>query len=175
MAGRNIAVYGIYPSSFDAERGAADLISAGFFSQDISVLLPDVREKAAKAPVGTSAAAAAGGLLGGALGILAGVGALVIPGVGPLVAAGPLVAGLAGLGAGGAVGGLAGALVSLGIPEYEARRYEGRVADGATLLSVHCESPARVKRAKQVLNSSGADDVAASGESRSETLDMAVI
>jgi rhodanese-related sulfurtransferase len=182
LSGKNIAVFGIYPSSLDAERGAADLISAGFSSPDISVLLPDVRskhefahEKASKAPEGASAGVTAGGLLGGALGILAGVGALVVPGVGPIVAAGPILAGFAGLGVGGAVGGLVGALVGLGIPEYEAKRYEGRVKDGGTLLSVHCESAARVKRAKQVLNSSGADDVASSEESRSEKVQWAVI
>ena len=183
MVSKNyIAVFGIYPSSFDAECGAADLIAAGFSSRDISVLLPDehskhefAHEKATKAPEGTSAGATAGGLLGGALGILAGVGALVIPGIGVTVAAGPLVAGLAGLGAGGAVGGLVGALVGFGIPEYEAKRYEGRVRDGGTLLSVHCDSPARVKRAKQVLNSSGADHVAVSNESRSERVELAVI
>jgi hypothetical protein len=178
----NIAVFGIYASTFDAECGAADLISAGFSSRDISVLLPDAgskhafaHEKASKAPEGTSAGATAGGLLGGALGILAGVGALVIPGIGPIVAAGPMLAGLAGLGAGGAVGGLVGALVGFGIPEYEAKRYEGRVVEGGTLLSVHCDSPMRVKRAKQILNSSGADHVAAANESRSERVELAVI
>lgn len=166
MSGKKIAVFGIYPSSLDAERGAADLISAGFSSPDISVLLPDVRSKQG---------ATAGGLLSGALGILAGAGALVMPGVGPIVAAGPILGGLAGAGVGGAAGGLAGALVGLGIPEYEAKRYVGRVQDGGTLLSVHCESAARVKRAKQVLNSSGADDVASSDESRSEKVQWAVI
>jgi hypothetical protein len=179
---KHIAVFGIYPSSFDAECGAADLISAGFPSQDISVLLPDVtsthefgHEKATKAPEGTSAGVTAGGLLGGALGILAGVGALIIPGVGPIVAAGPILGGFAGLGAGGALGGLLGALIGLGIPEYEAKRYEGQVINGGTLLSVHCNSPARVKRAKQILNSSGADHVAASNESRSERIELAVL
>jgi rhodanese-related sulfurtransferase len=187
MAVRNdpkndIAVFGIYPSSFDAECGAADLISAGFPSRDISVMLTDEHSKhasghvkATKAPEGTSAGATAGGLLGGALGILAGVGAIVLPGVGAMVAAGPLVAGLTGLGAGGALGGLVGALVGVGIPEYEAKRYEGRIRDGGTLLSVHCDSPARVKRAKQVLHSSGADHVAASHESRSARVEVAVL
>jgi hypothetical protein len=173
LSGKNIAVFGIYPSSLDAERGAADLISAGFSSPDISVLLPDLRSS--KAPEGSSAGATAGGLLGGALGILAGAGALVIPGIGPMVAAGPILAGLAGPGVGGAVGGLVGALAGLGVPEDEAKRYEGRVKDGGTLLSVHCENPARAKRAKQVLNSSGADDVACSEESRSEKVQWAVI
>ncbi len=133
MIGNDIAVFGIYPSVIGAECGAADLISAGYSSHDISVLL-------------ANAGATAGSLLDGALGILKGAGALVIPGVGPMVAAGPILAGLAGLGLG----------------EHEAKRYVGRVKDGGTLLSVQCESPDRVKRAKQVLNSSGADDVAAS-------------
>jgi hypothetical protein len=172
---KNIAVFGIYLSSFDAECGAADLISAGYSSRDISVLLPDVRSL--KAAEGTTDGVTAGGLLGGALGILAGAGGLVIPGVGPILAAGPILAGLAGSGAGaeGAAGGLGGALVGFGIPEYEAQRYEGRVTDGGTLLSVHCTGPAQVKRAKQIFNSSGADHVAACNESRSERVELAVI
>jgi len=172
MSGKSIGVLGVYASSLDAERGAADLISAGFSSPDISVLLPDVRSKR-EAPQASSAGATAGGLLGGALGILTGVGALVIPGVGPILAAGPFMAALAGLGVAGPQG-LAGALVGLGVPEYEAKRYEGRVKDGGTLLSVHCEGAARVKRAKQVLNSSGADDVAATGESGSATVQAVI-
>jgi len=166
---KNIAVFGIYPSGFDAECGAADLISAEFSSRDISVLLPDQQGRHGfghdrATPEGASDGLASGGLLGGALGILAGVGALVIPGVGPIVAAGPLVAGLAALESGDAAEGLVGALVGLGIPEYEAKRYEGRVKDGGTLLSVQCDSTPRAKRAIQVLNSSGADDVAISSE-----------
>ena len=175
----NIAVFGIYASTFDAECGAADLISAGFSSRDISVLLPDAgskhamaHEKARNAAEGTSAGATAGGLLGGALGILAGVGALVIPGIGPIVAAGPM---LAGLGAGGAGGGLVAALLGFGIPEPEAKRYEGRVVEGGTLLSVHCDSPMRVKRATQIFNSSGADHVVSCNESRTERVELAAI
>lgn len=179
---QHVAVFGIYASNVDAECGAADLISAGFASQDISVLLSDAggshafaHQTAGKASAGTSAGATAGGLLGGALGILAGTGALVIPGIGPLVAAGPIAAGLAGLGAQGTVGALVGALSGLGIPEHEAMRYEGRVVEGGTLLAVHCESPMRVKRAMQVFNSSGADLVASSLESRSERIELALI
>jgi rhodanese-related sulfurtransferase len=172
LSGKNIAVFGIYSSSLGAECGAADLISAEFSSRDISVLLPDVLST--QGAEGTSAGATAGGRLSGALGILEGAGALVIPGVGPLVAAGPILSGLAGLRVGDTVKGLVGALVGLGIPEYAAKRYEARVKDDGTLLSVHCETPARVKRAKQVLNSSGADDVA-SEESRSEKVQWAVI
>ncbi len=99
------------------------------------------------------------------MGVLAGVGALAIPGLGPFIAAGPIVAGLAGLGVGGAVGGLVGALIGMGIPEYEAKRYEGRVKDGGNLLSVHCDSSEEIKRAKDLLKASGAQDIASTSES----------
>src|SRR5882757_2591887 len=137
MGGKNTAVFGIYPSSEQAERAVDTLIAAGFGSSDISVLLPDTRStkefahvKETKAPEGTTAGATTGGIIGGTLGVLAGIGVLAIPGVGPFIAAGPIMATLAGLGVGGAVGGLIGALVGLGIPEYEAKRYEGRVKNG---------------------------------------------
>jgi hypothetical protein len=172
MAERNTAVFGIYATAVDAERGVDTLIAAGFPSADISVLLPDnqstkdfAHHKETKAPEGTAAGVTAGGILGGTLGVLAGVGALAIPGVGPLIAAGPIVAGLAGLGVGGAVGGLVGALVGMGIPEYEAKRYVGRVKDGGVLLSVHCDNSEGVTRAKELLKGSGADDIASTGES----------
>jgi hypothetical protein len=103
-------------------------------------------------------------LVGGALGVLAGIGALAIPGIGPLIAAGPIVAGLAGLGVGGAVGGLVGALVGMGIPEYEAKLYEGRVRNGGVLLAVHCDDVPGVTRAKDLMKGSGAEDVASTGE-----------
>lgn len=96
--------------------------------------------------------------------MLAGIGALAIPGVGPLLAAGPIMGALAGLGVGGAVGGLVGALVGMGIPEYEAKRYEGRVKDGGILVSVHCDSSEEVSRAKDILKATGAEDIASSGE-----------
>jgi len=172
MAGRNTAVFGIYRTSDDAERAVEALIGAGFASGDISVLLPDTRssrefahQKETKAPEGTAAGVTAGGVIGGALGVLAGVGALAIPGLGPFIAAGPNMAGLAGLGVGGAVGGLLGALIGMGIPEYEAKRYEGRVRDGGNLLSVHCDTAKQVRAAKELLKETGAQDVAAAGES----------
>jgi hypothetical protein len=172
MAGKNTAVFGIYPSAEQAERAVDSLIAAGFPSPDISVLLPDSRStkefahvKETKAPEGTAAGVTTGGLVGGTLGVLAGIGALAIPGVGPFIAAGPIMAGLAGLGVGGAVGGLVGALVGMGIPEYEAKRYEGRVKDGGTLLSVHCDTSAEVSRAKELLKSTGAEDISSTGES----------
>ena len=176
MAGRNIAVFGIYSSEESVKRAVDTLIAAGIPSSDISVLLPDSRsthdlahEKATKAPEGAASGGTAGGVIGGTLGVLAGIGALAIPGIGPLVAAGPIVAGLAGLGVGGAVGGLVGALVGMGIPEYEAKRYEGRVQKGGSLLSVHCEASGEVSRAKDLLKGTGAEDVASTGESHSPT------
>jgi hypothetical protein len=147
MAGKNTAVFGIYKSSAQAESAVDRIIAAGFSNNDISVLLPDTHsskefahEKNTKAPEGTTTGVTTGGVVGGTLGLLAGIGALAIPGLGPFIAAGPIMAALAGLGVGGAVGGLIGALVGMGIPEYEAKRYEGRVKDGGVLLSVHCDT-----------------------------------
>jgi hypothetical protein len=172
MATKNIAVFGIYRSASQAESAVNVLLQAGFSSEDVSVLLADqqstrefAHEKNTKAPEGATAGAATGGVLGGALGVLVGLGTLAIPGIGPFVAAGPLVAALAGVGAGGALGGLIGALVGMGIPEYEAKRYEGRVKEGGVLLSAHCETAGEVLRAKEVLKDTGATDIAASGES----------
>jgi hypothetical protein len=169
--GKNTAVFGIYSSGAHAEQAVERIIGAGFPSSNISVLLPDTRstkefahKKDTKAPEGTTAGATAGGVIGGTLGVLAGIGALAIPGVGPFIAAGPIMAGLAGLGVGGAVGGLLGALVGMGIPEYEAKRYEGRVKGGGTLLSVHCDTSDQVSRAKDLLKASGAEDIASAGE-----------
>ncbi len=168
---RNIAVFGIYTTAFEAERAVDHLLSAGFGHAAISVLLPDdestrafAHEKHTKAPEGTATGATAGGLVGGTLGLLAGLGALAIPGVGPLIAAGPLVAALAGLGVGGTLGGMVGALVGLGIPEYEAKRYEGRVRDGGILLSVHCDNAPEIDAAKEALRATGGQDIAATEE-----------
>jgi hypothetical protein len=172
MAGKHTAVFGIYKSADHAERAVDTLIGAGFASSDISVLLPDVRstrefahEKDTKAPEGATAGVTAGGVIGGTIGVLAGVGLLAIPGLGPFIAAGPIMAALAGLGVGGAVGGLVGALIGMGIPEYEAKRYEGHVKNGGTLLSVHCDTSDQIKRAKEILKSSGALDIASTSES----------
>jgi hypothetical protein len=126
-------------------------------------------EKATKAPEGTAAGVAAGGVIGGTLGLLAGVGLLAIPGLGPFIAAGPIMAGLAGLGVGGAVGGVTGALIGMGIPEFEAKRYEGRLQKGGILLSVHCDTAEEIKRAKEVLKVTGAEDVSSTGESSVDT------
>src|SRR5512132_4136169 len=155
MADKKTAVFGIYKSGVQAERAVDQIIAAGFSNNDISVLLPDkqsskefAHEKNTKAPEGTAAGVTTGGVVGGTLGLLAGIGALAIPGLGPFIAAGPIMAGLAGLGVGGAVGGLIGALVGMGIPEYEAKRYEGRFKDGGVLLSVHCATSDEITRAK---------------------------
>lgn len=174
MSSKNIAVFGIYATAATAEAAVDHLLAKGFSNSAISVLLPDdettrafAHEKNTKAPEGTTAGAATGGLVGGALGLLAGIGFLAIPGVGPLIAAGPIVAGLAGLGVGGAVGGLLGALVGMGIPEYEAKRYEGAVKGGGTLLSVHCDTSEQVDLAKEALKETGASDISSSGEAGS--------
>jgi hypothetical protein len=176
MAGKNTAVFGIYKSVEHAERSVDTLITAGFANSAISVLTPDTgstrdfaHHKDTKAPEGTTAGVTTGGVIGGTLGVLAGVGALAIPGVGPFIAAGPIMAGLAGLGIGGAVGGLVGALVGMGIPEYEAKRYEGHVKNGGTLLSVHCDTSDQVSRAKDVLKATGATDISSTGESAAAT------
>jgi hypothetical protein len=171
MAGKNTAVFGIYNTRAEAERAVDQVLAAGYSNEDVSVLMSDVdttkdfaHEKNTKAPEGAATGVAAGGAVGGTLGLLAGIGALAIPGVGPLIAAGPIMGALAGLGVGGAVGGLVGALVGMGIPEYEAKRYEGRVKDGGILLSVHCETPGEITRAEEVLKASGAHDISSSGE-----------
>ena len=168
---KRTSVFGIYPGRSQAEHAADALIQAGFASNDISVLLPEggsskdfAHEKHTKAPEGTAVGVTAGGAVGGTLGMLVGIGALAIPGLGPFIAAGPIMATLAGLGAGGAVGGLIGALSGMGVPEYEAKRYEGRVKDGGVLLSAHCDTSAKIDTAKDVLKRTGAEDIATAGE-----------
>ena len=171
----NTAVFGIYPSFELAESAVSALKAEGFRATDISVLLPEnvgskdlAHLKATKAPEGASAGAGSGAIIGGTLGWLVGIGALAIPGIGPLVAAGPIVAALAGAGAGGAVGGIAGALVGMGIPEYEAKRFEGRVRKGGILLSVHADDSKWMNRAKQLLIKTGAEDVASANEEKGD-------
>ncbi len=175
MAGKNTAAFGIYQSREDAEYAVDVLKGEGFRNTDISVLFADNRgskdfavEKNTKAPEATVTGATSGAVIGGALGWLVGIGALAIPGIGPLIAAGPVVAALAGVGAGAAVGGIAGALVGMGIPEYEAKRYEGRIKDGGILLSVHCDDTAWTRKAKEILQRTGAQDVASTGEAAAD-------
>jgi hypothetical protein len=175
MAGKNTAAFGIYATRADVEFAIDALRAEGFRNTDISVLFSDNKgtkdfavEKNTKAPEGTAAGAAAGGVLGGVMGWLVGIGTLAIPGVGPLIAAGPIVGALTGIGVGGALGGIAGALIGMGIPEYEARRYEGRVKEGGILLSVHCDASDWTAKAKQILERTGAQDVASTGEARAD-------
>src|SRR3989475_10057086 len=171
MAGKNTAVFGIYPNRPNAENGVDALKAAGFKNTDISVLFPEntgtkdfAHEKSTKAPEGATTGAGTGAVLGGGLGWLAGIGALAIPGLGPFIAAGPIMAALAGAGVGGAVGGLTGALVGMGIPEYEAKRYEGKLREGNILISVHTEDRDERKLAKEIFERAGAQDVSATAE-----------
>ncbi len=172
---KNIAVYGIYPTRVSVEEGIKTLERYGFRNADISVLFPDnagskdmAVEKHTKAPEGTATGATTGAVIGGALGWLVSAGVLMIPGIGPFMAAGPIVGVLTGVGAGGVVGGIVGSLVGLGIPEYEAKRYEGRIRGGAILLSVHCDSSDWAKRAREILEQTGAEDISSSGEAKAD-------
>jgi hypothetical protein len=176
MAGKNTAVFGIYGSYGVADAAVDALRAAGFRKTDISVMFPEnvgtkdfAHEKGTKAPEGATTGAGTGAVIGGAVGWLAGIGTLAIPGVGPFIAAGPIMAALAGAGVGGAVGGLTGALVGMGIPEYEAKRYEGRVNKGGILLSVHSDDSDWTKKAKAVLERTGAEDISSTGETKGDT------
>jgi len=167
----NTAVFGIYPTRETLESAVRQMQAEGFRSTDISVLVPQnigtkdlAHSKATKAPEGVAAGVGSGAVIGGTLGWLAGIGALAIPGIGPLIAAGPIVAALAGIGAVGAIGGFAGALIGLGIPEYEAKRYEGRVRKGGILLSVHADDHDWARKAKALLERTGAEDISATSE-----------
>ncbi len=175
MAGKNTAAFGIYQTQGQADRAVDTLINQGFRKEDISVLFPEnlgskdfKAEKSTKAPEGAATGATTGAVVGGTLGLLAGIGALAIPGLGPFIAAGPIVGALSGLGAGGAVGGVTGALIGLGIPEYEAKRYEGRVTKGGILVSVHCDNSDWTKKAKNILEQTGAEDVSSTGEASAD-------
>jgi hypothetical protein len=175
MAMKNRAVSGIYPCRENAENGVDRLRSEGFRDEDISVLLQDnvgtkdlAHEKHTKAPEGTTTGVVAGGIVGGTIGLLASIGVLAIPGLGPLVVAGPIIAALTGVGSGGMLGGIIGALVGIGIPEYEAKRYEGRIKAGGILLSVHCDDAEWIAKAKTVLRNTGAEDIASVGEERAD-------
>jgi hypothetical protein len=171
MAGKQTAVLGIFPDYASVEKAVDILKEAGFRNKDISVLFPEkagskafAHDKGTRAPEGAAAGAGTGAVLGGALGWLVGIGTLVIPGLGPIVAAGPIMAALAGMGVGGAVGGITGALIGMGIPEHEAKRYEVRVKEGAILLSVHSDNSDWMKRAEEILERTGAQDISSTGE-----------
>ena len=165
------AVFGIAKSESQAINMADQLKVAGFTNNDVSVLFPDkqgskdfAHEQHTKAPEGAAAGGASGAVLGGALGWMVGIGALAIPGLGVFIAAGPIMAALAGAAGGAAAGGLTGALIGMGIPEYEAKRYEGKVKDGNILLSVHTEDSTERDRAKKILENGGAEDMSYTGE-----------
>jgi len=166
------SVIGIVETQIQAERIVEELQQRGVSSNDVSVLFPDKRgtkdfahEHNTKAPEGAVAGVGAGGVIGGTLGLLAGIGALAIPGVGPLIAAGPLMATLSGAAAGAAFGGIAGGLIGMGVPEYEAKSYEGKIRSGNILIAVHTEDGDTEKRTKQIFESNGAHDIAVTGDS----------
>ena len=165
------AVFCITQNEPQAERILRELRNGGFSNQDISVLFPDksgtkdfAHQKGTKAPEGAATGAATGGVLGGALGWLVGVGALAIPGLGPFIAAGPIMAALGGAAIGAAAGGLTGTLIGLGMPEYEANRYEGTIKAGGILLSVHADDSKQVDRAKEIFERNGAEDISTASE-----------
>lgn len=175
---KNKAVFGIYKNQSGVENAVGMLRDESFSNSDVAVLFPESvsnhdlgTEKSTKAPEGATAGGGTGAVLGGVLGWLVGIGSLAIPGVGPFIAAGPIVAALAGAGVGGAVGGITGALVGMGIPEYEAKRYEGRLAQGGILLSVHCDTSEEIDRAKAILDRTGAEDVSYTTEASVKNAD----
>jgi rhodanese-related sulfurtransferase len=174
---KNEVVYGICTDRNILEAAVEGLKSAGFPASDVAFLAPEslgksglTTEKSTKGPEGAATGAGSGLLLGGALGWFVGVGALAIPGIGPLIAAGPILAALAGAGVGSAVGGITGGLVGMGIPEYEAKRYEGRITKGGTLVSVHCATSEERDRAKKILVSAGAEDVSATSATTAKSV-----
>ena len=167
------SVFCLVPDESRASRIVDDLKIAGFSNTDISVLLPDTEgtrdfahEKNTKAPEGATTGGVAGGVVGGTLGWLAGIGALAIPGLGPFIAAGPIMAALSGAAVGAAAGGLVGILVGMGIPEFEAKRYQDKIREGNILLSVHAHNSDESKRAKEILERDGAVDISTAGEGK---------
>lgn len=171
MAGKNTSVMGIFGNSVEVGFAVSKLKEAHFRNEDISVLLADsagtrdfAHVKETKAPEGATAGVTTGAAIGGALGWLAGIGAIAIPGIGPFIAAGPIMALLAGAGVGGALGGITGSLIGMGIPEYEAKRFEGMIKEGKALLSVHCDSSEWVAKAKNVLEECNGKEIASTGE-----------
>jgi uncharacterized membrane protein len=163
----------IIPTESQADSIVTALRSSGFTDNNISVLMPDKNatkdmghEKHSKAPEGTATGAGTGAVVGGALGLLAGIGALAIPGVGPFIAAGPIMAALSGAAIGTSVGGITGGLIGLGIPEYEAKQYEGKLLEGNILLSVHTDNVGEIKTAEEILKVNGAKDIKSAFEEK---------
>lgn len=175
---KNLVVYGIYPSRETVENAVTALKNSGFRSADISVLFSSpetsrefAHTKETKAPEGAMVGSGSGAVIGGTLGWLAGIGAIAIPGVGPFIAAGPIMGLLAGAGAGSVVGGIGGALVGMGFPEYEAKRFEGRLKDGGILLSVHADNAEWRNQAQDILEETGAEDISSTSEANADYRD----
>ena len=171
----NKAVFGLYSRRQQVENAVDELKAQSFRNTDVSVLFSEnvgtkdfAHEKGTKAPEGVATGATSGAVVGGALGWLAGIGAIVIPGIGPLIAAGPIIGALTGLGVGGTVGGIAGGLIGLGIPEYEAKRYEGRIKEGNILLSVHADDSEWTNKAERILKDTGADNISSTSEAKGD-------
>lgn len=158
--------------SYDhAEKIVERLKAVGFSNSDISVLMAErtgtndfAVNNETKAPEGAAVGAGTGAVIGGTIGWLAGIGALAIPGLGPLIAAGPILAAMSGAAVGGTIGGLTGALVGLGIPEYEAKRYEDKIKGGSVLIAVHTDDSNEVSRAKDIFEATKAEDISAGSE-----------
>ncbi len=168
---KQTAVFAIFRDRPHTEAAVKALIDSGFPEEDIAILLADnvgvsdfAHERHSKAPEGTALGASAGALIGGTLGLLAGLGTIVLPEVGQYLVASPIFDAFAGAGALGVVGGFFGAVIGLGIPEFEAKRYKGLIKDGRSLLSVHCPSSDSVRRAKDVLRSVGGHGIVSTGE-----------
>jgi hypothetical protein len=175
MSKRNISVFGIYPDGSSVTDAIDQLKAAGFRSTDLSVLSADNlgskdfgHERHTKAPEGAVAGGGLGAVVGATAGWLVGAGALLVPGLEPVVVAGPVMGMLSGMGAGVTVGGLMGAAVGAGSPEYEAKRYEGRIRRGGILVSVHCDNPEWAKTARRLLKRTGARDIASASEARAD-------
>lgn len=172
---RNISTFGIYPDQGTVNDGIESLKAGGFRETDISVLFPEnlgskdfAHEKHTKAPEGAVAGGGSGAVVGAALGWLVGAGSLLVPGLEPVAAAGPILGMLSGMGAGVTLGGVAGALVGAGMPEYEAKRYNGRVRNGGILLSVHCDNVEWAKTARTILKRSGASHISTAEEAKAD-------
>jgi len=175
MAASNISAFGVYPDETVVNEAITALKTAGFRDTDVSVLFPEnlgskdfAHEKHSKAPEGAVAGGGSGAVIGATIGWLAGMGSLLVPGLEAFVAAGPVLGMFSGMGAGVLAGGMAGALIGAGVPEYEAKRFTGRVKKGGILLSVHCDNPAWARTAKDVLQKSGARHISTASESRAD-------
>lgn len=175
MSSKNRALFGIYSIQSDAENAVSQLKLAGFRNTDISMLFPEnegtkdlALNKASKAAEGGTAGAIFGLIIGGALGWLAGAGLIALPDLGILLATGPVMSLLSGIGVGGVAGGLIGALIGLASPRYEAKRYEGRVRRGGILLSVHCDDSEWAKTGRVILQQTGAEDMSISHEAKAD-------